>query len=106
MRQAIQSIPVFHEDLPDCSSAGPTGMQTSWCPRECDVQCRNQCEGAWNQARCTAKCEKECMEECLFVPCCTRESICDNGIRHERERCRFSSGEGMRISHWVTTGPC
>lgn len=106
MTRTNPTIPEFHEDLPDCSQAWPTGMQTSWCPTECDIHCRDACEGAWNPTQCVTKCEKKCMDSCLFVPCCTRESICEDGTNYVRESCRFDYGGGIQISRWVNAGPC
>ncbi|MFD8892689.1 MULTISPECIES: hypothetical protein [unclassified Streptomyces] len=96
----------FHYDLPDCSEAWPTGMQTSWCPTECDLYCSNDCEGAWNSMQCRRKCDKDCMNNCLFVPCCTREEKCDYGVHRVRESCRLSYWERTRTSDWKATGWC
>ncbi|MGW6941598.1 hypothetical protein ACWGF3_21730 [Streptomyces xanthophaeus] len=46
------------------------------------------------------------MNECLFVPCCTPESLCDDGVKLERESCQFSYYGGMEISSWRNAGGC
>lgn len=106
MTRTNPTIPGFHYDLPDCDHAWPTGMQYAYCPQECDVLCRNRCQDAWNPTRCAAKCEEECMNECLFVPCCTGESTCDDGLNLVRQSCRLSYYAPRQTSAWVTSGGC
>ncbi|MFE2165454.1 hypothetical protein ACFXB3_10345 [Streptomyces sp. NPDC059447] len=106
MTRTFQNIPGFHNELPDCREAWPDGMQTYYCPKECGAECRNHCEDAHNQEQCRTKCEKDCMNDCLFVPCCTRQTTCDNGAQRVRESCRLDYWDGMRTSEWRTTGWC
>ncbi|MEW2418103.1 hypothetical protein AB0953_31025 [Streptomyces sp. NPDC046866] len=46
------------------------------------------------------------MNECLFVPCCTRTWICDDGRKLERESCKYSYYGETETSAWVPTGYC
>ncbi|MFG2749548.1 hypothetical protein [Streptomyces xanthophaeus] len=101
-----QRIPGFRSDLPRCGENWPTGWAYSYCPMECNAHCWNKCEGSWNPTRCAERCEEECMNECLFVPCCTPESLCDDGVKLERESCQFSYYGGMEISSWRNAGGC
>ncbi|MET8297568.1 MULTISPECIES: hypothetical protein [unclassified Streptomyces] len=106
MTRTDPTIPGFHDDLPDCREASPNGWQTGFCPQECNADCWHQCKNAWNQGECRKKCQTDCMKECLFVPCCTRRTICDNGVQRVRESCRLDYWEGISTSDWKTTGWC
>ncbi|MET9959381.1 hypothetical protein ABZ128_09900 [Streptomyces sp. NPDC006326] len=101
-----QTIPGFRYEMPKCGENWPTGMAEAFCPRECDVECSQHCKDEWNPAQCRKQCQKMCMNECLFVPCCTKAAICDDGKRLERESCKYSYYGGMETSEWVATGYC
>jgi hypothetical protein len=96
-------IPGFHDDWPNCGQNYPTGWAEAFCPQECQAMCRITCRDKYNPARCEAKCNEECMNECLFVPCCTRHSVCDDGWVREREECQSSYYSGFASSEWVQT---
>ncbi|WP_143194898.1 hypothetical protein [Streptomyces sp. CB00316] len=99
-------VPGFRDNLPDCGGGKdyPSGWAEAYCPWECETMCRISCRDESNPARCEKKCGEECMNECLFVPCCNRYSLCDDGWEMQREECQYSYYSGVASAVWVATG--
>jgi hypothetical protein len=94
-------------NVPDCGSgaAVPDGMQESYCSDDCSGRCEAVCGDSWDWARCMRKCERKCMDVCLYVPCCTRQTMCDDGWLRVRESCKLSYYGVIETSEWKET-PC
>lgn len=93
-----------YPNYPDCPGGEASFWQKLACPHECDHECRDICSRPYSEQQC-ARCTENCMSDCLYVPCCERKTMCDDGLQYFSETCYFTRDQtSVASTGWVFTG--